>query len=102
MYAEHVAAVFALVPIRTKVWLINEPVKVAYVDGKLFMEVHPPVDSEGQAVKPNLEVMSQKLRRALGHDTGAIHWDFARAALEAATGVPVVVGLRTHLEPVSY
>ncbi len=47
----------------------------------------PPVDSEGQAVKPNVEVMSPKLRRALGHDTAAIHWDFARAALEAATGI---------------
>jgi hypothetical protein len=60
--------------------------------------VHSPVDSDGQVVKPNVEVMSQKLRRALGHDTAAIHWDFARAALEAATGVPVVVGLQAHLE----
>jgi L,D-transpeptidase ErfK/SrfK len=98
MYAEDVAALFALVPIGTRVWLINEPVKVAYVDGKLLLEVHSPVDSDGQVVKPNLEVMSQKLRRALGHDTAAIHWDFARGALEAATGVPVVVGLQAHLD----
>jgi hypothetical protein len=56
------------------------------------------VDSEGQAVKPNVELMSPKLRRALGHDTAAIHWDFARAALEAATGVPVVVGLQAHFD----
>ena len=68
-------------------WLINEPVKIAYVDGKLLMEVHPPVDSEGQAAEVDLEMMSQKLRRALGQDSGAIHWDFARKALEAATGV---------------
>lgn len=101
MYPEDVAALFASVAVGTKVWLINEPVKVAYVDGRLLMEVHPPVDDEGQAVKPNLEVMSEKLRRALGHDTAAIHWDFAREALEAATGVPAVVGLQAHLDPVA-
>jgi hypothetical protein len=41
------------------------------------------------------------LRRALGHDTAAIHWDFAREALEAATGIPTVVGLQAHLDPAS-
>jgi L,D-transpeptidase ErfK/SrfK len=101
MYPADVAALFALVPIGTKVWLINEPVKVAYVDGKLFMEVHPPVDGQGQAVEANLEVMSQELRRALGQDTAAIHWEFARQALEAATGKPILVGLQAHLDPAS-
>jgi hypothetical protein len=66
-------------------------------DGRLLMEVHPAVDGEGQTAEVDLEVMSQKLRRALGQDTGAIHWDFARKALETATGVPTVVGLRAHL-----
>lgn len=99
MYPEDIAALFAMVPMGTKVWLINEPVKVAYIDGKLLMEVHPPVDSEGQTVEPNLEVMSQRLRRALGHDTAAIHWDFARQALQAATGMPTVVGLQAQLDP---
>ena len=101
MYPDDIAALFAAVTIGTKVWLINEPVKVAYVDGKLLMEAHPPVDAEGQSVNPNLEVMSQKLRHALGHDTAAIHWDFARKALESATGVPTVVGLQVHPDPVS-
>ncbi|HEY6621581.1 MAG TPA: L,D-transpeptidase family protein [Steroidobacteraceae bacterium] len=99
MYPEDVAALFASVPVGTKVWLINEPVKIAYVDGKLLMEVHPPVDGEGQIAQVDSEVMTQKLRLALGNDTAAIHWDFARKALEAATGVPTVVGLRAHLEP---
>jgi L,D-transpeptidase ErfK/SrfK len=101
MYSEDVAFLFASIAVGTKVWLINEPVKIAYVDGKLLMEVHPPVDGEGQTAEVNLEVMSQKLRRALGQDTGAIHWDFARKALEAATGVPTVVGLRAHLDQAS-
>ena len=83
VYPEDVAALFASVPVATKVWLINEPVKIAYVDGKLILEVHPPVDGEGQVAQIDPDVMSQKLRGALGQDTGAIHWEFARKALEA-------------------
>jgi hypothetical protein len=86
MYLEDVAALFASVPVGTKVWLINEPVKIAYVDGKLLLEVHLPVDGEGQLAQVEPEVMSQKLRAALAQNTAAIHWEFARKALETATG----------------
>lgn len=50
-------------------------------------------DDQGQTLQPNLELLSQQLDRALGKATAAIHWDFAREALEAATGMPTVVGL---------
>jgi L,D-transpeptidase ErfK/SrfK len=93
MYPEDVAALFALIPVGTKVRLINEPLKVAWVDGQLFLEAHPPVDSEGQSVAPDLKQLSQTLKRVLGSDTAAIHWDLARATLKAANGMPTLVGL---------
>jgi hypothetical protein len=61
---DDVAALFASVPIATKAWLIKEPVKIAYVDGKLLMEVYLPVDGEGQTTEVDVELMSQKLRCA--------------------------------------
>jgi L,D-transpeptidase ErfK/SrfK len=99
MYPEDVAALFAAVPMGTKVWLINDPVKVAYVDGDLLVEAHPPVDSEGQTLEPDLELLSKQLDQALGNSTAAIHWDFARQALRAATGMPTVVGLEAEFDP---
>ncbi|HVO46746.1 MAG TPA: L,D-transpeptidase family protein [Steroidobacteraceae bacterium] len=99
MYPEDVAALFPLVPVGTPVWLINEPVKVAYVDGELLLEAHPPVDAEGQTVEPNLELLSQLLDKALGNETAAIHWDLARATLQAANGMPAVVGLQADPDP---
>jgi L,D-transpeptidase ErfK/SrfK len=99
MYPEDVAALFPLIPVGTKVWLINEPVKVAFVDGELLMEAHPPVDEEGQNTsEPNLDLLSQKLDQALGSTTAAIHWDFAKEALHAANGIPTVVGLQADLD----
>src|SRR5579862_4155479 len=99
MYPEDVAALFPKVPVGTKVWLINDPVKVTYVDGDLLLEAHPPVDSEGQSIEPDLGLLSRQLDRALGNNTVAIHWEFARQALQAATGMPTVVGLEADVSP---
>src|SRR5207237_278988 len=93
MYPEDVAAVFALVPVGTPVRLINEPVKVAWVDGQLLLEAHPPVDEEGQSIEPDVQLLSQMLDQALGSNTAAINWDLARATLVAASGTPTLVGL---------
>ncbi|MBV8783136.1 MAG: L,D-transpeptidase family protein [Gammaproteobacteria bacterium] len=93
MYPEDVAALFALVPVGTKVRLINEPVKVAWVEGQLLLEAHPPVDDEGQTIEPDLELLSRRLDAALGANTAAIHWELARATLQAASGIPTLVGL---------
>jgi L,D-transpeptidase ErfK/SrfK len=93
MYPEDVAAVFATVPVGTKVRLINAPVKIAWVDGQLFVEAHPPVDDEGQTVEPDLKVLSKMLDHALGNNHVAINWDLARATLEAAKGMPTLVGV---------
>jgi L,D-transpeptidase ErfK/SrfK len=101
MYPEDVAALFPLIPVGTKVWLINEPVKVAFVDGELLLEAHPQVDEEGQntATDPDLNLLSEKLDQALGSTTAAIHWDFAKEALQAANGIPTVVGLEADPDP---
>jgi L,D-transpeptidase ErfK/SrfK len=96
MYPEDVAALFALIPVGTKVRLVNEPVKVAWVDGRLFLEAHPPVDEEGQAVAPDVRQLSQKLKHVLGDDTAAVHWDLARATLKTANGMPTLVGLAAN------
>jgi L,D-transpeptidase ErfK/SrfK len=93
MYPEDVAALFAIVPVGTPVRLVNDPVKVAWVNGELLLEVHPPVDAEGQSIEPDLQLLSQKLDQVLGSNTAAIHWDLARATLQAASGVPTLVGL---------
>ena len=98
MYPEDVAALFPLVPVGTKVRLVNEPVKVAWVAGQLLIEVHPPVDAEGQSIEPDLQVLEPLLDQELGSDTAAIHWDLARDTLRAATGMPTLVGLAAEPE----
>jgi hypothetical protein len=94
-----VEALFPLVPVGTKVWIVNEPVKVAFVEGELLLEVHPPVDAEGQSYEPNLDQFSALLDQALGPTTTAVNWDLARETMQTANGFPTVVGLEADLDP---
>jgi L,D-transpeptidase ErfK/SrfK len=93
MYPEDVAALFPLLPIGTSVRFINAPVKVAWIQGELLLEAHPPVDAQGQSFEPNLDQFYDLLRAAVGDATTAIHWDYAREVLQKADGVIATVGL---------
>jgi L,D-transpeptidase ErfK/SrfK len=93
MYPEDVEQLFPMIPVGTPVRIVNEPVKVAWVDGELLLEAHPPVDSEGQSFEPDVDQFADLLRAAVGDSTVAIHWDYAREVLHKADGVLAVVGL---------
>ncbi len=93
MYPDDVAALFPLIPVGTPVRLVNVPVKVAWVDGALLLEAHPPVDAQGQSFEPDVEQFSELLQAAVGDTVVAIHWDYAREVLLKADGVIATVGL---------
>ena len=97
MYPEDIEALFPLVPVNTPVYLVNEPLKIAWVNGALMLEAHPPVNAEGQTVEPDVAQFSGMLQQALGDTVVAIHWDLALEELRLARGVPVVVGLAADL-----
>jgi L,D-transpeptidase ErfK/SrfK len=99
MYPEDVAAIFPTVPVGTKVYLINVPVKVAFVDGDLLLEAHPPVDAQGQSIDPVLSKFEQLLTEALGSTPTAVNWDIAIDTLKKANGIPVLVGLQADVDP---
>jgi L,D-transpeptidase ErfK/SrfK len=99
MYPEDVAAIFPTVPVGTKVYLINVPLKVAFVDGDLLLEAHPPVDAQGQTIDPVLSKFEELLNEALGTSTTAVNWDIAVDTLKTANGIPVLVGLQADTDP---
>jgi L,D-transpeptidase ErfK/SrfK len=98
MYPEDVQALFPTVPVGTPVRLINVPLKDAFIDGQLWLEVHAPVDEQGQTIPPEVKDLEQMLNTALGSTTTAIDWDYAVQTLKLANGIPVTVGLQADIE----
>jgi L,D-transpeptidase ErfK/SrfK len=108
MYPEDVAAVFAAVPVGTKVRLINEPVKIAWVHGQLLLEAHPAVDEEGQEddnaapqAEPDLKALSKMLQKSGIDKHAKIQWPLARTILKDATGMPTPVGVLANSQAVA-
>jgi L,D-transpeptidase ErfK/SrfK len=93
MYPEDVAVLFEAVKVGTRVSLVNEPLKMTRVDGEVWIEVHPPVDAQGQSVAVKLEDFEKRLDSLLGDSEVAINWDIAIEALREASGIPVMIGL---------
>ena len=93
MYPEDVEVLFEAVKVGTQVSLINEPLKMSRVDGEVWIEVHPPVDAQGQSVAVKLEDFEKRLDVLLGDSEVAINWDIAIQALREASGIPVMIGL---------
>ena len=93
MYPEDIEKLFPVVPVNTTVWLVNEPVKVARIDGQVWLEVHPPVDAEGQRAEIDIESFYALANAALGEQPAAIHWDLVMATLKEGSGLPQMVGI---------
>lgn len=93
LYPEDIEGLFAKTPIGTQVRLVNEPLKLVSVGGQIWLEVHPPVDEQGQTTDASLEDFERRLDMLLGKNDVAVDWDTALKALRERSGVPVMVGL---------
>ena len=89
MYPEDIVSMFSQVAANTSVRIINQPVKTGWLDGKLYLEVHPPLQ-ENLGLARSLDRIAfdrvQAASRAVSMDTRAI-----REAAGRRDGVPVVV-----------
>jgi L,D-transpeptidase ErfK/SrfK len=73
MYPEDIATLFGLVAVGTPVAVVNQPAKVGWMAGELYLQVHPSVADEADGM----------IARAAGKDADrldwpAIHWTEVR------------------------
>ncbi|NBS17284.1 MAG: hypothetical protein EBS79_10360, partial [Gammaproteobacteria bacterium] len=113
MYNEDIAKLFPLIPVGSPVYLVNQPIKLGYKDGKLYMEVSQPLDEDvgisphdpdDNISKEQLQREEDKRSRFLlrlaqneidkeREKTGAdVSMEKVRRAVEKPTGIPVVIG----------
>ncbi len=101
LYPDDVQTLFPLVPVGTHVHIINEPIKVTWVDGQLLLEAHPPINADGDSVEPDVDAFAALLQNTVGNSTVAINWDYAREELAKADGQLATVGLQADLSPLT-
>ncbi len=96
MYPEDIKKFFEQIPVGTKVNVINQPIKVSWIDNELYLEAHPDME---QAIKMEEMGMVEQQKftdedMALiidkaGRYGDRLNWPKVRNALRERTGYPV-------------
>ncbi|WP_456406195.1 L,D-transpeptidase family protein [Thiolapillus sp.] len=96
---EDIEELFHKVRVNTQVQIVNQPVKVGWLDGVLYLEVHPPVEEHLEAredmLRYALEVIYQELEKHPAILIGAN----VKKAIEEQNGVPLVISRKTDEPP---
>jgi L,D-transpeptidase ErfK/SrfK len=97
LYPEHIEGLYEAVPLGTKVRVIDEPVKLAWVSDALYLEVHPTVAQAGQleengrfepADDPEIQ---ERVTEFAGASAHLVDWPVVTRVVRERRGVPVSI-----------
>ncbi len=91
MYPEDMQALYSMVPVGTAMTIIDQPVKLGWLDGTLYIEVHPPFEraiSQYELAKRVMELLNTEYaKRRFELDSKVL-----QAALKRQDGLPTAIG----------
>jgi L,D-transpeptidase ErfK/SrfK len=97
MFADDVERLFNSVPVGTAVEVVDQPVKLGWHAGEIFIEAHPDLEQLDElrarlafTPKPAPD-LNDKISAFAGARAGDVDWDVVREALERRAGVPVQI-----------
>lgn len=91
LYPEDSETVYHEVPVGTQVQIVNQPVKVGWASGILYMEVHPPLDEDVARKNTLMNIALDVLESALIKRRVEVSGRAIRQAVEQQTGLPVPI-----------
>ena len=91
MYPEDIERLFDDIPVGTTVTLINQPIKLGWLAGSLFVELHPPLEEDAEQYANYMErVLDAIAEFTAGEEinlSGRALW----TAIEHQDGIPVAI-----------
>jgi L,D-transpeptidase ErfK/SrfK len=92
LYPEDIEELFGMVPVNTKVTMVNQPFKLGWQEGKLWVEVHPAL-KEDVVEPPTLTDLTRLVVEATRQSLTPVDWSAVQQAFADARGIPVVVSV---------
>jgi len=95
LYPEDIAALFPRVPIGMAVTIIDQPAKLAWIDGALWLEIHPTgdqadaIENRQPAPAHPLPALKALVTAAAGASAAAVDWTMVDWAEATRPAVPV-------------
>ena len=99
MYPEDIAGLFEDVPAGTPVHIVNQPIKMGWIDDILFMEASP---SSGEIELGGELSGTDAVRKVIAVTSSAqserIRWEQVMAVAESPTGMPYAVSVASSVQ----
>ncbi|RLJ22389.1 L,D-transpeptidase [bacterium endosymbiont of Escarpia laminata] len=88
LYPEDISHFFSAVPEGTPVRIINQPYKAGWLNGKLFLQVYPPLSEELGEKGQNFTGLVAAMLNKLGQDSRKPDWNVLQEIGGQQNGVP--------------
>jgi L,D-transpeptidase ErfK/SrfK len=95
LYPEDIEALYAEVSVGTRVTVVDQPAKLGWHDGELYLEVHPSREQldaleETGAFSPEpLPGLDEQVLAAAANDSARVDWSIVRQAERQRRGIPL-------------
>lgn len=91
LYPEDIETLYQAEPVGTNVHIINQPVKVGWHAGQLYLEVHPPLEEDQVSDAELMEIAVQLITEELDHTSHLIRSNLVRQSIRNKTGTPILL-----------
>ena len=100
MYPEDIESLFDDVPVNTPVQLINQPIKLGWLAGSLFLELHPPLEEDQEQYQDYMQSVLNAISDFLADENNTadvaagevgLSGSALRQAVEEKSGMPVLI-----------
>ena len=100
MYPEDIETLFDNISVGTQVQLVNQPIKLGWLAGSLFIELHPPLDEDLEQYQDYMRSVLDAIADFLADERNAGAMDSVdislsggalRQAVEEQSGLPVLI-----------
>lgn len=98
MYPEDIITVFSEIPVGTKVTVVKEPIKFAWIDDMLYMEAHAEdeladsYESIGTIKEYRVpETLFTDVTKVAGDEKDRLDWAKIREAVKSRNGLPIAI-----------
>jgi len=100
MYPEDIESLFEDIPVNTPVQLINQPIKLGWLAGSLFLELHPPLEEDQEQYQDYMQSVLNAISDFLADENNTadvaagdvgLSGSALRQAVEKKSGMPVLI-----------
>ena len=101
LYPEDIRTAYYRIPVGTKVTVVNQPVKAAWIDDTLYIEAHTSLSQadrvEQRGGLPAYEFSEKDMEiilKVAGKEASTLDWEKIRQAIRERRGYPIEIGTR--------